>query len=116
MTSVGPRQEVLAPRNLRDGTSLRRGRAGLGRPKGSQNRQTALLKDAVILAAELAGKDVRPDDPEAAGLVSYLRWLAVEEAPTFGTLLGKVLPLQIAGDRDNPITTHSLIEIKIVDP
>jgi hypothetical protein len=80
------------------------------------NRQTALLKDAVILATELAGRDIRPGDPEAAGLVNYLRWLAVEEAPTFGALLGKVLPLQVAGDRDNPLSTHSVIEITIVDP
>ena len=48
--------------------------------------------------------------------MSYLRWLAVNEAPTFGTLLGKVLPIQVAGDHNNPLESHNVIEIKIVDP
>jgi hypothetical protein len=91
-------------------------RAGIGRAKGVPNKNTTLLKDAIIYAAELAGRDVRAQDPEAEGLVSYLRWLAVEEAPTFGTLLGKVLPIQVAGDKENPLQTHNVIEIKIVDP
>ena len=104
--------------NLKCGTlrPKRAGNRGLGRPKGLPNKNTTLLKTAIVEAAELAGRDVRPGDPETEGLVSYLRWLAIEEPPAFATLLGKVLPLQVAGDRDNPVETHSTIEIKIVDP
>ena len=107
---------VLSPRKVGENGPLRRGNAGRGRVKGVPNRTTALLKDAIVEAAELAGRDVRPGDPETQGLISYLRWLAVEEPSAFATLLGKVLPVQMAGDRDNPLATHSTIEIKIVDP
>jgi hypothetical protein len=48
----------------------------------------------------------RPHLARPLPLISYLRWLAVEEA-TFGSLLGRVLPLQIAGDSENPFATHS---------
>ncbi len=84
------------------------GRPGPGRHRGIPNKNTTLLKEAIATAAELAGRDVRPGDPEAEGLVSYLRWLAIEEPPAFAALIGKVLPLQIAGDRDNPLSTHSM--------
>lgn len=61
--------------------------AGKGRPKGSQNKTTALLKDAILKAAEAAGgKD---------GLVGYLTVQAQENPAPFMTLLGKVLPMQI---------------------
>jgi hypothetical protein len=65
-------------------------RAGAGRPKGSLNKTTAILKDAVLLAAEQAG--------EKEGMVGYLKKQAVENPPAFLTLLGKVLPLQVTGD------------------
>ncbi len=107
---------VRLPRKVWAGEAKRAGNRGLGRPKGLPNKNTTLLKTAIVEAAELAGRDVRPGDPATQGLVSYLRWLAVQEAPAFVTLLGKVLPLQVAGDRDNPVETHSTIEIKIVDP
>ena len=106
----------LPLRKVGENAPVRRDNAGRGRVKGVPNRTTALLKDAIVAAAELAGRDVRPGDPETESLVSYLRWLAIEEPPAFATLLGKVLPLQGAGDRDNPLATHSTTEIKIVDP
>jgi hypothetical protein len=80
------------------------------------NKQTAIVKDALLVAAELAGRDVRPGDPEADGAVSYFRWLAVTEPSAFASLIGKVIPFQVQGDRENPLATHSVIEIKVVDP
>lgn len=66
-----------------------------GRQKGTPNKTTALLKDAILLAAERAGgKD---------GLVGYLRSQAIANPGPFMTLLGKVLPTQISGDPDNPL-------------
>ncbi len=107
---------VRLPHKVREGAAKRAGNRGMGRPKGLPNKNTTLLKTAIVEAAELAGQDVRPGDPATGGLVSYLRWLAIEEPPAFAALIGKVLPLQVAGDRDNPVETHSTIEIKIVDP
>jgi hypothetical protein len=70
-------------------------RSKTGRAKGTPNKTTALLKDAILKAAEGAGgKD---------GLVGYLQKQASENPGPFMALLGKVLPMQIAGDPDNPV-------------
>ena len=59
-----------------------------GRPAGSLNKTTALLKDAILLAAEKAGG--------SGGLVGYLQAQAKKNPTAFLSLLGKVLPLQIS--------------------
>ena len=64
--------------------------AGPGRPKGSVNKTTALLKDAILQAAEAAGGG---ED----GLVTYLTDQAKANPGPFMALLGKVLPLQLTG-------------------
>lgn len=74
------------------------GLAGPGRPKGMQNKTTALLKDAILKAAERAGNKVGED-----GMVSYLEVQATENPGPFMSLLGKVLPMQVAGDPTAPI-------------
>lgn len=72
-----------------------KGKPGPGRPKGKPNKTTALLKDAILQAAEEAGgKD---------GLVGYLKTQAAANPGPFMALLGKVLPTQIAGDSEAPI-------------
>lgn len=63
------------------------GRPGPGRPKGVPNKQTTLLKDAILKAAEEMGG---PD-----GMVGYLKTLAADSPPAFASLLGKVLPTQL---------------------
>ena len=78
--------------------------AGKGRPKGSQNKTTALLKDAILQAAEQAGG--------GSGLVGYLTAQAMANPGPFMSLLGKVLPMQIQGDPDAPIV--AVIERRIV--
>lgn len=62
--------------------------AGKGRPKGSVNKTTALLKDAILQAAQQAGGE--------GGLVGYLELQAIENPGPFMSLLGKVLPTQHA--------------------
>lgn len=70
-------------------------RSKTGRAKGTPNKTTALLKDAILQAATNAGgKD---------GLVGYLEIQAAANPGPFLALLGKVLPMQIAGDPNNPI-------------
>lgn len=64
-------------------------RSKVGRKKGTPNKTTKLLKDAILKAAEKAGGK--------GGLVSYLQVQARENPGPFLALLGKVLPMQIAG-------------------
>lgn len=64
--------------------------AGKGRVKGVPNKTTALLKDAILQAAEKAGGK--------AGLVGYLTTQASENPQSFLPLLGKVLPMQVTGE------------------
>jgi hypothetical protein len=45
------------------------------------------------------------------GGIEYLQGLAVSHPPAFAALLGKVMPLQIAGDPDNPLKTVTRIEL-----
>jgi hypothetical protein len=71
------------------------GKPGPGRPKGVPNKTTALLKDAILQAAELAGGE--------GGTVAYLQKQADENPGPFLALLGKVLPTQIQGEDGGPV-------------
>lgn len=64
-----------------------------GRAKGTPNKTTALLKEAILLAAAEHGLDGKGTD----GLSGYLRKVANDDMKAFCTLLGKVLPLQVEG-------------------
>ena len=70
-----------------------------GRQKGTPNKTTATLKEAILRAAEAVGEDTRG----RGGLEGYLRRVAKEDVKAFSALLGKVLPLQVSGDPDNPV-------------
>jgi hypothetical protein len=67
----------------------------MGRPPGVPNKTTKLLKDAILMAAAAAGD---------GDMVAYLTEQARENPGPFMALLGKVLPIQVAGDPDNPFT------------
>src|SRR5262249_51980014 len=71
------------------GHRFKKGQApGPGRPKGSQNKTTLQLKEAVLSAlAKLGGDD-------------YLVALGRENSSAFASLLGKVLPTQLATDAE----------------
>ena len=58
-------------------------RAGMGRPKGSLNKTTVAIKEAVLAALDQAGG------------VDYLVAQASTNPTAFLTLVGKVLPLQV---------------------
>lgn len=68
-----------------------------GRPKGVPNKTTALLKDAILKAAEEAGGGGEE------GLVKYLKARAVDTPGPFLALLGKVMPTQISGENGGPL-------------
>src|SRR5262245_14094618 len=64
-----------------------RGKKTGGRQKGTPNKLTVELKDAILKAAELAGDE--------QGIVGYLHTIAVAQPQAFLTLLGKVLPKDV---------------------
>lgn len=78
-----------------------------GRQKGTPNKTTALLKDAILKAAENAGD---------GDIVEYLTQQARLNPGPFMSLLGKVLPTQLSGDEDNPVQMIHRIERHIVRP
>jgi hypothetical protein len=79
----------------------------LGRPKGSPNKTTGLLKDAILEAARMAGNPLDEKDPD--GLVKYLQKQAIDTPGPFLGLMGKVLPLTLDGQiKINPL--QSLLE------
>lgn len=73
-------------------------RSKTGRRKGTPNKTTAALKEAILLAAVQVGEDGAGD----GGLVGYLRRVAKEDVKAFSSLLGKVLPLQVANADSGP--------------
>jgi hypothetical protein len=78
-----------------------------GRQKGTPNKVSALLKDAILEAAEIAG--------DKEGLVGYLTQQAHDNPAAFLTLLGKVLPMQVTGEDGGPLRV-TRIERVIVSP
>lgn len=82
-------------------------RSKVGRAKGTPNKTTKLLKDAILKAADKAGGK--------RGLVGYLESQAKLNPGPFMSLLGKVLPLQLTGDPENPLRSVTRIERVIVD-
>ncbi len=87
-------------------TQIGRAKTG-GRKKGTPNKITVLLRDAILQAATDAGN---------GDLVKYLQMQAEKNPAAFMGLLGKVLPLQVAGDEKNPLKMIHKIERIIVYP
>jgi hypothetical protein len=79
-----------------------------GRKRGTPNKTTTQLKEAILAAAEQAGGD--------GGLVKYLHDQARMNPGHFMTLLGKVLPMQVAGDKDNPLQARVSVAWESVSP
>ena len=98
---------AVAAEPVKETLKIGEGKPGPGRPKGVPNKNTAMLKDAILLAAQRAGGG---ED----GLVNYLQQQAMENPGPFMSLLGKVLPMTVAGDKDNPLLGE--IRVTIVDP
>ena len=79
-----------------------KGTPGPGRPKGVPNKTTALLKDAILKAAQDAGN---------GDMAEYLKVQAVTNPGPFMALLGKVLPMQVTGLDDGPLEMITRIEL-----
>ena len=80
---------------MADTGKLKPPNAGKGRPKGSVNKSTKLAKEAIAAAAEKLGGTDR--------LVAWAKEDEKNEHSFWTTIYPKLLPLQVAGDSDNPI-------------
>ena len=76
------------------------GERPVGRAKGTPNKTTAALKDMILQALDQKGG------------AAYLVRQADENPAAFMTLLGKVLPMQVVGDPDQPLITR----IELIGP
>lgn len=104
----------MAEKQTQDNKRIGKGKAGPGRPKGVPNRTTTLLKDAILVAAELAGDDYKEKGRGEGGLVGYLRVQAIDNPGPFMGLVGKVLPTQLTGANGGAIAHR--VEWSVVDP
>ena len=75
-----------------------------GREKGTPNKATTALKEMILGALSDAGGQ------------QYLARIAAEQPAAFLTLLGKVLPTTLAGERSAPLQTISCVRIVGVRP
>lgn len=76
------------------------------RKKRTVSKSSKLMKNAILKAAEQAGNKMGGN-----GLVSYLEEQAVSNPRSFIPLLGKVLPMEIAGEQANTMRTVTRIEL-----
>lgn len=75
----------------------------MGRKKGSLNKTTKALKEAILSAAERHGFDGEGED----GLEGYLLRVAGAEPRAFVSLLGRVLPMTVDGKLSFAVTLES---------
>lgn len=70
-------------------------RAGQGRPKGSLSKVTQSAKEAIAMAADKLGGAER--------MVEWAKEDPANERVFWGTIYPKLIPVQVAGDPDNPL-------------
>jgi hypothetical protein len=93
-------------------TFLREEYKGMGRPKGSVNRFTRHLKEALELSTQQAGEELikqghrYSDNPT----VNYLTWLALHEPSSHARLISIVTPKVVHSDIDPQGTLGQLLE------
>jgi len=85
-------------RNGNSGSFGVNGRKG-GRPPGVPNKVTTQLKEAILQAL---------NEADAGGAVEYLKQQAVKNPNAFLALVGRVLPLQVSGDPDQPLIPSAI--------
>ena len=91
-------QEQHSP--FHNATSFQKGRPKTGgRVAGKLPAMPRLLKDCILLAAELEGSDGQGKDE----LVGFLRRLINEDIRAFAALLGRILPLQMETRNDTHV-------------
>ena len=87
-----------------------------GRKKGTPNKTTQLLKDAILQAAANVGDQKHAHRwAVEGGLVGYLEWIARTYPEAFVQhLLQKVLPMQIAGPDGKTVNVKYTVQEAVV--
>lgn len=75
------------------------GNRGQGRKRGVPNKLTADVKSMILGALNKAGGE------------GYLLQQSKDNPVAFMTLVGKVLPMTVAGDAENPLNVVTMIEL-----
>jgi hypothetical protein len=87
--------------------------AGKGRPKGVQNKTTKLMKTAIEAVLADLQQFQRDADETENEYAHFLKW-AKDNETEFYKLASKLLPIQIAGDPDNPLKhIHSIALVPV---
>ena len=73
-----------------------------GRKQGRSNKFPRVLKECLLIAAELEGSNQKGKD----GLTGFLRMMAREDLKAFAQLLGRIIPLQINTKGDLRVEVH----------
>jgi hypothetical protein len=84
---------------------------GPGRPRGSQDKMTRELKQALLAAVENVGEQkaaeraskrkadgLAPEKQPLRGISAYLEWIAVEHPKTMSALLSRILPTRVESE------------------
>jgi uncharacterized protein (UPF0335 family) len=84
----------VVPLNKSGNKRGRFGKPGIpnpGKPRGATAKHTRLLKEAIMIAAELEGQDGQGKGK----LIGFMRKIAQEDLRAFVSLLGRIIPLQV---------------------
>ena len=79
-----------------------------GKPKGTPNKITVTLREAILAAGEAAGGE--------GGLTAYLTRLALENSSAYSGLLAKVLPTTLTAPESDGGETKITFQRVIVYP
>ncbi len=80
------------------------GKGNPGKPKGAVNHTTKSAKEAIALAAEGLGGVQR--------LVDWAKEDPLNERAFWATIYPKLIPVQLAGDPDNPVGLSLTVSFK----
>lgn len=83
-----------------------KGKAGPGRPKGIPNKTTTALKEMILQAL---------GEAHVGGGIEYLKKQAADNPTAFLSLVGKVLPMTVAGDPTAPLSLTVLTGVPRAD-
>jgi hypothetical protein len=86
---------------------FKKGERRLGRQKGTPNKLGARIKQALEEALEASGRNGKGE----GGAVGYFVWLSRSEPAVFGSLIGKILPMQLeVKDKTEKLTPQEAVE------